>query len=130
MPSAYATVEELNEHLGSAPAGAQLLLDRASRDIRAGTLCAVYAVDDDGMPTDADVVAAMKAACLEQVAGRLEAGDAKGLGGQAPAGFSLGRLSIQRGNARKVTFRGRLVEQAYLVLQEAGLTGHAPHTGA
>ena len=121
---AYATVEELTAHLGSEPADAQLLLDRASRQIDQVLLCQVYDT------ADADVIAALKLATLEQVAAGLEHGDTTGLGGSKPSSFTLGRLSVQRqtsgvGEARKI---GPLWEQAWAVLQQAGLTGHGPQT--
>jgi hypothetical protein len=120
---AYATVEELNDHIGSTPANAQLLLDRASRDVDQALLCAVYDVEDE------DNVAALKLATLEQVAAGLDQGDLKGTGTSRPAGFTLGRLSVQQpaatrpGAPQKI---GRLWEQAWQVLQQAGLTGQGP----
>lgn len=131
---AYADVTELNNHLGFTPNNAQLLLDRASRDVDQALLTAVYDVDANGDPTVQEVIDALRLATLEQIAGNLEAGDKTGLGAPAvPSGFTLGRLSVQRGNggankaaqAHKV---GRLWSPAWDVLQQAGLTGCEPWT--
>jgi len=125
---AYATVQELtNAMLPKAPpANAQQLLDRASRDVDQALLCAVYD------PADADVVAALKLATLEQVQAGLDNGDQTGNGVTRGGGFTLGRMSVQaassssEGAARKI---GRLWEQAWAVLQQAGLTGDGPQHG-
>lgn len=122
--AAYATVAELTAKLGSEPANAQDLLDRASRDVDVALLCKVYDA------TNVDVVAALKDATLEQVAQGLAQGDTAGLGGAQPTSFTIGRLSAQRdtghpGQPYKV---GRLWVQAWQVLQVAGLTGSGPQT--
>lgn len=119
----YATVAELTEwNGGSTPANAELLLIRATRDVDRALLCAVYDVDDDGNATDADVIAALKAATLEQVSGNLGVGNSTGLG-RSSAGFTLGKLSVQRGSStagdpaapQKI---GPLWEQAWIALQQ------------
>lgn len=124
---AYATVADLTDFLDPdpVPANAQLLLDRASRDIDRALLTSVYDVED------ADNVAALKSACLEQVSGNLDAGDKKGNGTNVPSSFSLGKLSVSRGGkganaaTQAIKIKG-LWEQAWLVLQLAGLTGQGP----
>ena len=119
---AYATEAELTTHLGYTPANAQQLLDRASRDVDRALLCAVYD------PNDPAVVAALREATLEQVAGLLAAGDSTGLGSNVQS-FTLGRLSVTRTQGSEAAVRpGQLHPQAYAVLQAAGLTGHAPQT--
>lgn len=128
---AYATIDELTDHIGRTPINAQLLLDRASRDVDRALLTAVYDVDDNGAATDPDVIAALKLATLEQVAAGLDAGNTTGNGVTVSGGFSIGKISVQAasgtqtGAARMV---GPLWEQAWLVLQQAGLTGHGPMT--
>lgn len=124
---AYATIAELTTFYGSAPANAQLLLDRASRDVDQALLCQFYD------PTLAANIAALNLATLEQVAGNLDAGVKKGNGAIAPDSFTLGKLSVTRskGGANPATRAvkiGRLWEQAYLVLQSAKLTGQGPRT--
>lgn len=120
---AYATVAELTAHLGSEPANAQQLLDRASRDVDRALLCQVYD------PADPDVIAALRLATLEQVAANLDVGDLSGMGGSKRRGFSLGRLAMQASNAEDKPRRiGSLWEQAWDVLQQAGLTGQGPQS--
>ncbi len=122
---AYATPEQLAEApYQLSPPNAALLLDRASRDVDSALLCARYD------PTDPDVVAALRLATLEQVAAGIANGDKDGLGASRPPAFTLGRLAMQgapvtppEGAAVKV---GRLWESAWLVLQQAGLTGQGP----
>lgn len=122
---AYATVEQLTEHLGRDVPGAEALLERASRDVDRALLCAVYD------PTNPAILAALREATLEQVAVGLEAGHVTGTGvatGSRVGSFTLGKLSIQQstsGDERPARI-GTLWEQSWMVLQAAGLTGHAP----
>lgn len=125
---AYATVEELEAYPVTVPAGAtaELLLTRASRDVDRALICSVYD------PTDPDVQAALRDATIEQVAGYIESGDLTGTGAAAPtAGFTIGRISVQRGgggssgSGQAARIQG-LWPQAWLVLQQAGLTGQGP----
>ena len=127
---AYATVVDLaGAPYNLTPANAQLLLDRASRDVDRALLCAIYDADASGNPTDAAVIAAFKNATLEQVAGNLNSGDSAGLG-RSTSGFTLGRLSVQRASSsasssdpaapKKI---GTLWEQAWQVLQDPRLAG-------
>jgi len=123
VTGAYASVDDLTEHLGRTPANAAQLLVRASRDVDRALLCAVYD------PEDPDVVAALRMATLEQVAANLDMGNLSGNGRTSGGGFTLGRLSVQpasqdsEGAPRRI---GTLWEQAWSVLQAAGLTGHGP----
>jgi hypothetical protein len=123
---AYATPAELAAPpYNLTPTNAQLLLDRASRDVDQALLCAVYDVEDP------DVIATLKATTLEQAAGYLDYGDRTGGGVAAPAeGFTLGRLSVQKSSSSNSSGQasriGRLWPQAWAVLQQAGLTGDGP----
>jgi hypothetical protein len=120
---AYATIEQLNNKLGKTPVNAQQLLDRASRDVDRALLCAVYD------PEDQDVVDALREATLEQIAANLEHGNVTGLGGARRGGFSIGRLTVQAGSSDDPPVRiGSLWEQAWTILQAAGLTGHSPQS--
>lgn len=136
---AYATEAELTAYPVTVPAGANatLLLTRASRDIDRALLTAVYDVDINGAPTDAVVIAALRDATCEQVAGMIDAGDLTGTGATAPsAGFTIGKISVQRGSgtgqpqARKI---GPLWPQAWQVLKDPRLAGkltfYGPLTG-
>ncbi|MFI6266154.1 hypothetical protein [Micromonospora sp. NPDC051006] len=121
---AYATIEQLNEKLGRTPVNAQQLLDRASRDVDRALLCAIYDPDDQ------DVTDARREATLEQVAANLDAGNVTGNGGGRAGGFTIGRLSVQASSDpqdRPVKI-GSLWEQAWTILQGAGLTGHGPQS--
>ncbi|MEU7590681.1 hypothetical protein AB0A95_30870 [Micromonospora sp. NPDC049230] len=123
---AYATVTELNDHLGRTPANAEQLLTRASRDVDRALLTTVYDA------TDPVVVAALREATLEQVAANLDAGNVTGFGAVRRGGFSIGRVSVEsapvtppEGGPVRI---GTLWEQAWMVLQAAGLTGHGPQS--
>jgi hypothetical protein len=126
---AYATVEQLEAYPVTVPAGAiaELLLTRASRDVDRALVCSVYD------PTDPDVQAALRDATIEQVAGYLDSGDLTGTGAAPPtSGFTIGRISVQRGGGGGSSGSGQaariqgLWPQAWLVLQQAGLTGQGP----
>lgn len=124
---AYATVEELETYLGVTVARATLLLTRASRDVDRALLTAVYDT------TDPDVIEALRDATCEQVAGYLDSGDLTGTGATPPStGFTIGKVSVQRaqsgagGSSGQASKMAGLWPQAYLILQQAGLTGHEP----
>lgn len=121
IPGAYATVTELDDKLGRTPVNAAQLLIRASRDVDRALLCAVYDPDDPA------IIAALREATLEQVAANLDHGNVTGNGGSRRGGFSIGRLTVQVGSSDDKPVRiGSLWEQAWDVLQAAGLTGHQP----
>lgn len=133
----YATSGDLTAYPVTVPAGvsAGLLLQRASRDVDRALLTAVYETDDDGMPTDADIRQALRDATCEQVAGYLDSGDLTGTGAAPPtAGFTIGKISVQRGGqgasggAVQSVKIGVLYPQAWQVLQQAGLTGQGPYS--
>ncbi|MEU5945135.1 hypothetical protein ABZ793_06180 [Micromonospora sp. NPDC047465] len=120
---AYATIEQLNNKLGKTPVNAQQLLDRASRDVDRALLCAVYD------PEDAAVVNALREATLEQIAAGLDHGDVTGTGRTRRGGFSIGRLAVQAASADDAPVKiSGLWEQAWTILQAAGLTGHGPQS--
>lgn len=137
MAPTYATPAELAEFLAPDPAPADVvagrLLVRASRDVRRATKAARYDVDDEGLPTDAGILDALKAATLEQAAFRIEEGDEEGIpsGGVSSAsivGVSVTRAAGAAGGGTPTTVNG-LAYQAWLALDEAGLIGQAPDTG-
>ena len=136
LPS-YATPEELAEHLAPDPAPAdpvaERLLVRASRDVRRATVSARYETDDEGAPTDADILEAMQTATLEQAAWRIENGEEEGIsgGGAVTSATIVGVLVTAGGAGSGGTPEtvGGLAYQAWLVLSEAGLTGQPPDTG-
>ncbi len=123
IPGAYATLADLDGVVDPIPGNAAQLLVRASRAVDRALLCAVYD------PTDPAVIAALREATVEQVAGGLESGDRRGLGvAAAPSGFTIGRVTVQRPAAAAVPKVGHLYAQAFAALQAAGLTGQGPQT--
>lgn len=125
-PGSYASLDDLTDAISprALPANAAQLLIRASRDIDRALLCAIYD------PTDPDVQATLAEATAEQAAGNINAGDTTGLGAAA-GGFTIGRISVQaKTGQREAAPRriGVLWEQAWDVLQLAGLTGQGPQT--
>lgn len=130
----YATSADLAAYPVTVPAGvaAGPLLVRASRDVDRALLCAVYDVDDAGMPTSTVVRQALREAVCEQVAAMVDSGERTGTGAAVPStGFTIGKLSVQKpaggapGQAGRV---GALWPQAWQILQQAGLTGHGPQS--
>ena len=136
MAPAYATPAELAEFLAPDPAPADpvagRLLVRASRDVRRATQCAVYDVNEEGMPTASAVLAAMKEATLEQAAYRIDQGDDEGIPSGGVSSATIVSVSVTAGGAGSGGTRattGGLAAQAWQALTDAGLTGHAPDTG-
>ncbi|WP_189981333.1 hypothetical protein, partial [Streptomyces capoamus] len=95
MGRVYATPEQLAIYTGtSAPEGVDRLLARASEDVDAALLTAVYDVDDDGDPTDPAVVTALRDAVCAQVEWQLATGDdGTGAAGQWDS-VSIGPVSL------------------------------------
>lgn len=117
----HATTADLAKAVTPLPTDARLLLIRASRDVDQALIAAVYD------PADAAVRATLRDATVEQVCGMLAAGDTRGIGASPPQSFTLGSLSVQRGNTGGAPDKvGTLYQQAWQVLQQAGLTGHEP----
>lgn len=131
---AYATVQDLREELGYSLGNAQVLLDRASRDVDRAINTAIYSVDDDGLPTSPQVAQALKEATLEQVAAQLEGGNSNGIrhGMQSgvPSGASAGGVELSRGQSAggSTSDTPWLADQAEWILRQAGLRGQAPQT--
>lgn len=130
---AYATPEEYEAEIGSAPANIGRLLTLASRDVDAALLTAVYEVDaDTGLPVKAEYVTALREATIEQAAYYLDTGDTTGTGGQAVyTNVSIGSVTLgrpQAGGTGGGSAARPLAPQAFSVLQLAGLTCHEPRT--
>lgn len=137
MALTYATLAELAAFIAPDPAPADAvagrLLDRASRDVRRATKTARYAVDATGLPTDTDVLAAFKTATLEHAAWRIGRGEEEGIpsGGGAVTSATIAGVNVTQAagsGAVPETVNG-IAYQAWLALEDAGLTGHAPDTG-
>ncbi len=124
---AYASQQDLADAgLDPIPDNADLLLQRASRQIDRALFTAVYDI------TDTDVVTALQQATVEQVLGTLAGGDSAGLGVATQVSqFTIGKLSATKqlgstsGGSSGAPTTGGIVDQAWIILQTAGLTGHA-----
>lgn len=106
------------DYLDAAPPDAARLLRRASADVDRALLTAVYDT------TDPAVIAALKRATCEQVAGEVT----ERASGGGIAGFTIGRINVTRSGAAPSSSTARvngLHPAAWSTLLAAGLTGHA-----
>lgn len=120
---AYATVEEFTDYLDPdpAPTTAARLLRDSSEIIDSLLIGAMYATDDSGMPTEADVIDALKRATCAQARYTLELGDETGAKGQY-ASWSTGGVSVTRAYAVAGSNQlQRVAPQAVLILRSEGL---------
>lgn len=133
----YATIAELAAHIAptTVPATAARLLDRASRDVDRALFTAIYPVDDDGLPTEQTHADALRDATLEQAVYRLGLGDTGAVTTGIPAGMKsvkIGSIALTAGGGSGGITAGSapvsLSDDAWAILQGAGLTGHAPTT--
>jgi hypothetical protein len=128
-------VGDLDGPLDYVPANAQVLLDRASRQIDRAIQCAIYDVDDAGLPTDAKVTTALKEATCEQVAYNLEVGNKNGiphgLQSGVPSSGQAGDFALSRGPSTGGASADQpwLADQAASILRTAGLLGPGPQVG-
>lgn len=126
---AYASTTQLAEHLGEAPPDdAARLLGRASQAVDRLLLTAVYDVDDDGLPTDPAVAAALAEATCAQVEWWGEVGDSAGTGAvTALAGAQIGSVKLPGGGGGAAA--GGVPEyapDAVSALRRAGLLQRGP----
>lgn len=123
MARVYATPEQLTAWTGQqAPEGAERLLARASADVDAALLTAVYCTDAQGMPTDPAIVAALADATCAQV----EFWEATGDDGTGAAGqwdsVSIGPVAMSgRLNGPQSPTDVELAPRAHRALNGAGL---------
>lgn len=129
----YADVPAYVAWTGSeAPANILSLLRSASILVRAATVTACYETDDDGYPTDAVLVEAMRDAACSHAAALAAAGvDPASAGAvSAIASTSIGGASITYADAGAFTARQRLATtlcpEALRILHDAGLHGGPP----
>lgn len=123
MPRVYATPEQLSAWTGEpAPPDAERLLARASEDVDDALLCAVYATNDAGMPTDPAVVQALADATCAQVEYQLATGD-DGTGAAGRWGsVSIGPVSLgDRRDSPTAAGDVDLAPRAHRALRRAGL---------
>lgn len=121
---AYASLADLSAVLSPLPDNADQLLVRAAREIDRALITAVYD------PEDPAVIEALRQASLEQIAGNAQDGDSTGLGGitTTATAFTIGKVQVSKAATAStpVPRTGGLVDQAWLTLQAAGLTGGQP----
>ncbi len=127
---AYATSTDLADHLLDVPPDdADLLLAKATVILdHKVLLCAVYPVDDDGLPTQANHIQALRDATCELVNQGLETGDPWGylasLSSASAGSISIGRAGGAKQGPAAQVFIGDVV-LAYL--SGAGLLHHSPY---
>lgn len=126
---AYATSTDLANWMQAAPpADADRLLAQATVDVDDLLLTARYNVDADGMPTDAEVIAALRDATCELVSWWEETGDEHGAA-SVYGSVSIGSVSLSRGGAGgKGATTPRIGPKVRAILSNAGLLGHEPLT--
>ena len=134
----YADAADLTNWTGTtAPDNATTLLRTASMVVRRATKTAVYAVDDNNVPSDTDISDAFRAATCAQAAA-MAANDVDPLAGQAGASqeiasTSIGSASISfaaGGSAEMAaSLLADLCSEAAMILSGAGLLGQEPVTG-
>jgi hypothetical protein len=122
----YAHTGDLAGFLHDAPpTGAQKLLEIATEAVDDLLLSAVYDVDDDGMPTAATVITALRDATCAQVEWWGETDDPLGAAAYYQS-VSAGGISLTRGsgsdNPRADLYAGRAVQ----ILRREGLLGREP----
>ena len=126
----YATADDLIDYLDPVPDDAELRLTRASRLVDQALLTAVYDVDEQGLPTEQRVIDALREATCEQVTAWAAGGeDGTGAAGQY-ASVSIGSVSLTRaasGASGSGSAATGLCPQAWMILQQAGLTGRGPY---
>ncbi|MEV4966658.1 hypothetical protein AB0886_05240 [Streptomyces sp. NPDC024062] len=95
MSRVYATPEQYTAWTGQpAPTGVERLLERASQDVDAALLTAIYDTDITGMPTDPNIVQTLANATCAQVEYQQATGDdGTGAAGQWDS-VSIGPVSM------------------------------------
>lgn len=125
MPRVYATRQEYITYAGDpAPTNIDSLLRRASHQVESHIRAAVYATDEDGLPTDPAVKEALRDATCAYVAYWEETGDPTGADAmQGPVKI----LSVQLGGtatggaSSRTPADVRRSDEAVQILRNAGL---------
>lgn len=128
MSRVYATAADYTTWVGAdesdstavVPADIDRQLARASLDIERATLTAVYAVDDDGLPTDTAIAQAFEDATCAQVEAWQDTGDELGTG-VTYDDVQIGSVRLARRNTSLSTTPGALAPRAATILSLAGL---------
>ncbi len=135
----YATSDDLATWTGAtAPSNASALLRTSSLIVRRATMTATYATDEPGLPTDADVVDALRDATCAQAAALAAndvdpAGAAAGAAGEI-ASSSIGSASVSFATDADTSALTRsllsdLTSEAAMILGNAGLLGQPAYIG-
>jgi hypothetical protein len=134
MP-AYATADDLAAFVPATitvpdEPEATRLLTHASEAVDGLLLTALYDTDDDGLPTDAEVIVALRDATCAQALWWLETGDEDGAQGQYQS-VSIGSVSLTRagaGSSQGVTTSATqtVSSRASEILRLAGLLQQGP----
>ena len=124
--TAYATPAEFTTFAaGVLPADIDRLLLRASELVDDYTRTAMYDVDTDGFPTDADDIAAFRDATCAQVEFWRDSDEEDDILGPVQ-GIILGPMQIQFGAGANRTAPLYLAPRAARILRNAGLYNGAP----
>lgn len=120
---AYATSADYESYTGqTAPADIERLLDRASEWLDTELLLgAVYDVDAAGLPTDTDVIAALRDATCAQVELWQSEGEDVDVSGPVQS-VGIGSVNIQYGAGRASA--GSVAPRAVRALQRPALAGY------
>jgi hypothetical protein len=130
---AYASADDLAEFVPETVTvpdepEASRLLAHASEVVDGLLLTAVYDTDDDGLPTDPQVVAALRDATCAQALWWLETGDESGAQATYQS-VSIGSVSLTRGYTSGASATGpaqTTAPRAVSILQQAGLIMAGP----
>lgn len=124
----YATTADYAKELRKAPpTGSRRALAEASRLVDDMLLTAIYDTDTAGMPTDADVIVALRDATCAQAEYSATTGDKNAIGASQLHSFTIGSVSATRGyTSTGSTAPGRYSTKAWSILQRAGLTTTEP----
>jgi hypothetical protein len=138
VPTALATPDDLTEWTGTAPANATALLRSATSLVLDATKLAVYCTDDDtGLPTDVNVLAAMRdATCIQAaawvalkidpLAGGIDIVGVKTAKHIGSAGFTV--AGAEQAAAQKAAAASSLVPEAVRRLRQQGLISTFPRS--
>lgn len=123
-PAEYAAWLYPDDEEPTPPAGATRALRAASGRIDELLIAAVYDVDEDGLPADADTLAALRDATCAQADYQRASGDVNSTGAAGQwSSVSIGSASLSRGQAAGcgTASAPKYSSEAYGILQRAGL---------
>lgn len=132
----YADPADFVAYTGSAiPDNITALLRSASILVREATVSAVYDVDDDNLPTDTDILTAMRDATCAHAAALdaasidpLAAGTEAGISSTSIGGAAISYLGHVGSEARRQALATSLAPEAALILRAAGLLATSAQT--